>query len=239
MIAAGCAAPPDSTEQDAETEALVRQYLTDNPDFLLDNPELLERVREAARTRQEQREAEARRVTLDARAGVVIDPQLTPAVGPADASITIIEFSDYQCAPCKASYPEIAEVAAADPDLRFVHKQLPVYGSHSVMAARAATAAHQQGRFAAFHHALMTSTAPLTAGLVETVAAELGLDLAALRADMRDPQVVEYLAAVKDLAEELGINSTPTFIIGDQLVRGGLTVEVLTQLLAEQRVAGD
>ncbi len=232
---AACNDAVERPDHDPQTEELVRQYLTDNPGFLLDNPELLANVRVAGQARDEQRDAEARRAILDARADIVIDPELTPTIGSTGASVTIIEFSDYQCAPCKASYPEIAAVAASDGDLRLVHKQLPVYGSHSVLAARAATAAHRQGGFVGFHDALMTTMTPLTAELVYATADDLGLDVDALRRDMRDPRLIEYLAAVKELAEALDIDSTPTFIVGDHLVRGGLNAELLRELVQKQR----
>jgi protein-disulfide isomerase len=239
VFATACSESLQHPDRDPQTEELVRQYLTDNPGFLLDNPEFLAGVRAVAQAREERRQALARRALLDARASVVIDAELTPAIGPADASVTIIEFSDYQCVPCKASYPGLAAVAASDSDLRFVHKQLPVYGSHSVLAARAAVAAHRQGGFAAFHHELMTGTLPLTAELVYGMAGDLGLDVDVLRADMRDPVVIEYLSAVRRLAEQLDIDSTPTFIVGDRLVRGGLDAELLREILVEQRAALD
>ena len=225
-------------DHDPQTEELVRRYLTDNPEFLLDNPDLLTAFRAAARARNEQRDAEARRAILDAHADVLINPEMTPAIGSVAASVTIIEFSDYQCVPCKASYPEIATVAAADGDIQLIHKQLPVYGSHSVLAARAAVAAHWQGGFVAFHDALMTNTTPLTAEVVYAIAGDMGLDVDLLRGDMRDPRLIEYLAAVRQLAEVLDIDSTPTFIIGDHLVRGGLNAELFQELLREQRSTG-
>ncbi|HJO05137.1 MAG TPA: thioredoxin domain-containing protein [Acidobacteriota bacterium] len=237
VVCASCGAAPEHADGDPKTEGLVRRYLSDNPEFLLDNPEILEKVRQAGRERQERRATTARRALLEARARVVVDPELTPVTGAVDGSVTIVEFSDYQCVPCKASYPVLAAAAASDPELRFVHKQLPVYGSHSVLAARAATAAHRQGRFEMFHDALMTNTAPLSAERLYELAGAVGLDVDRLREDMRDSQLIAYLAAVKDLAEELGIDATPTFIVGDRLLRGGLSDDLLRASVAEARAS--
>jgi protein-disulfide isomerase len=171
---------------------------------------------------------------LEDRAELLSSP-LTPTTGDTGAALTLIEFYDYQCVPCKATYPEVEQVRATQADVRFVYGQLPIYGSHSIMAARAAVAAHRQGRFEAYHAALMTSNTPLDMNSIYATAADVGLDVDKLRADMRDPQVIGYLEEMRLLAEALGVTGTPGYIIGDAIQHGGTTAKDLEAEIGHQR----
>ncbi len=152
--------------------------------------------------------------------------------------MTIVEFYDYRCSPCIASHPELEQVRATEKDVRIVYGQLPIFGSHSVMAARAAIAAHLQGRFNAFHSALMTASASPGMDSIYTTAAEVGLDVEKLRADMRDPEVLQYLEEMRLLAEALDVTGTPAFIVGGAILRGGTTAHELGAEIGRQRAQG-
>ncbi len=115
-----------------------------------------------------------------------------------------------------------------------MYGQLPIYGSHSIMAARAAIAAHRQGLFNAFHAALMTTTARLDMDAIYATAAEVGLDVEKLRDDMRNPLVLQYLEEIRLLAEELGVTGTPAFIVGDTILRGAVTADELAGEISRQ-----
>ena len=103
------------------------------------------------------------------------------------------------------------------------------------MAARAAVAANRQGRFDGFHAALMTADARLDMDAIYATAAEVGLDVEKLRADMRDPQILQYLEEIRRLAEELGVTGTPAFVIGDEILFGGTTADALRAEIGRQR----
>ena len=105
----------------------------------------------------------------------------------------------------------------------------------STMAARAVIAAHRQGRFAAYHDALMTADSRLDMDSIYATAADVGLDVEQLRTDMRDPEVLQYLEEVRSLAESLGVSGTPAFMIGDAILFGGATADDLTAELGRQR----
>ena len=103
------------------------------------------------------------------------------------------------------------------------------------MAARAAVAAHRQGLFPEFHHALMTIDSELDMTLIFATAAEVGLNVETLQVDMRDPQVHQYLKEMRALAEVLDITGTPSFIIGGAKLSGGITAGDLKSELDRQR----
>ena len=212
----------------------MRQYLLEHPEFVLDDPEIGNAIGRARSQRERERAASERRAVLEARAGLLNSP-LTPYSGDAGSAVTLIEFTDYQCSPCKANYPELEQVRATEANVRIVHGQLPIYGAHSIMAARVAIAAHRQGLFDAYHAALMTANTPLNMDSLYATAANAGLDIEKLRADMRDPQVIEYLEEIRLLAESLGVTGTPAFIIGGAILRGGTTADELKVELNRQR----
>jgi protein-disulfide isomerase len=122
-----------------------------------------------------------------------------------------------------------------DRNIRFVYKEFPILGPESVIAARAALAAQQQGRYKVFHDALMASSARLTETAVFETAGRLGLDVGKLRTDMRAPAIEAAIDANYRLARLLGINGTPAFIIGTELVPGAVDLSTLEELVAKAR----
>ena len=220
------------------TPEQVRQYLLEHPELVLDDPEIGNAIGRARSSRERERAASQRRSVLEARADLLSSP-LTPHSGDAGSAVTLIEFYDYQCSPCKANYPELEQVRATEANVRVVYGQLPIYGSHSIMAARAAIAAHRQGLFDAYHAALMTANTPLTMDSLYTTATNVGLDVNRLRADMLDPQILQYLGEIRLLAESLGVTGTPAFIIGDAMLSGGTTADELKAELGRQRTWSD
>ena len=239
LIGAACGNSDSGlTSTEAMDRESVREYLLVHPEIVLDDPEISDAIRRARLSREQDRAAVARRTVLETHADLLTSP-LTPSSGDVGSTVMLIEFFDYQCLPCKASNPDLNQVRAATEDLRIVYGQLPIYGSHSIMAARAAIAAHRQGRFDAFHDALMNSNTRLDMDSIYATAAEVGLDLEKLRDDMRDPVVLEYLEEVRLLAEALGVTGTPAFIIGDAAPSGGMAADELSAEIARQRAQSD
>jgi protein-disulfide isomerase len=121
-----------------------------------------------------------------------------------------------------------------DRGLRVVFKELPVLGPDSVRAAQAALASRKQARYVPFHFALMSSDDLSLAG-IRAAARAVGLDPDRLEADMAAPEVIAAIEANYALANELGIEGTPAFVIGDQLIPGAVDKVRLEQLIARAR----
>ncbi len=239
LTAAACGeGDTGQTPTEEITHERVRQYLLEHPELVLDDPEIGNSISRARSKREQERAASQRKSVLEKRADLLSSP-LTPYSGDAGSVVTLIEFYDYQCSPCKANYPELEQVRATEANVRIVYGQLPIFGSHSIMAARAAIAAHRQGLFDAFHAALMTTSAHPDMDSIYATAAEVGLDVEKLLADMRDPQVLQYLEEIRLLAEALGVTGTPAFIIGDAILSGGATADELKAELGRQRAQSD
>jgi protein-disulfide isomerase len=119
--------------------------------------------------------------------------------------------------------------------VRIVYKELPILGPDSVVAARAALAAHRQGAYRAFHAALMARRGSFDDAAIAALATELGLDAARLRADMERPEIAAQIERNRALARELGIRGTPAFVIGTEIVPGAIDLATMRSLVAKAR----
>jgi protein-disulfide isomerase len=194
-------------------ERRVHAYLMSHPEVILDSVEALRRRSEAAKA-IEQRQAVA------ALQGRLADPGPLPVAGNPAGDVTVVEFFDYRCPYCRRVVPEVKALLAADGKVRFVFKEYPVLGPDSVVAARAAVASARQGKYLQMHDALMTHENGLNEAAVMEIARGLGLDLARLRADMAAPETTGLLQDTIALGRRAGVDGTPAFIIGREVVPG-------------------
>jgi protein-disulfide isomerase len=162
-----------------------------------------------------------------------------PVLGPEDAPITIIEFSDYECPFCKRWHDESFErlIETFPDEIRFVYRDFPLTNIHpnAVPAAEAANCAHEQGQFWDFHRKLF-STTTLNTQTYMAYAEELGLDMPAFEECFTSRRYQDEVMADLEWAVNLGISSTPTFFINGIAIVGAqpfdLFHEVITKELA-------
>jgi len=211
-----------------EFEQRVRDYLLEHPEVII---EAIERYQERKRG-AEQSEAQA---VLKARADEVFRDPDSPVGGNANGDATLVEFFDYNCAYCRRVDPLMKQLEAADAKLRIVYKEIPILGPNSVFAAKAALAAHRQGKYLAFHKSLMTVEGISDKDKVIEVATKIGLDLDRLRRDMEDPAIQKMIERNLALAQALHINGTPSFVAGDKIVRGAIELDALEALVRDTR----
>ena len=154
---------------------------------------------------------------------VLADPE-SPAVGPADARVTVVVFTDYQCPICRATDPALERLIGVDPKVRVIFKDWPLLGPASRLAARYALAAQRQGRYLDLHRALMAGRSPLTPEGVAATARAAGLDWPRLEADLaRDGAAIDaQLDRQAFQAWTLGLKGTPDYLVGTNLYEGGL-----------------
>jgi protein-disulfide isomerase len=148
------------------------------------------------------------------------DPD-TPVGGNPAGDVAIVEFFDYNCPYCRKVAGVLGELERTDANLRFVYKEFPILGPDSDFAARAALAAHRQGKYLEFHKALMTSRVVANQTTVLQIAETAGLDVERLQSDMDDPALASIVARNLALALALRIHSTPSFVIADRVYAGG------------------
>jgi protein-disulfide isomerase len=217
-----------SPEQRQAIEAIIHDYLMKNPEVLL---EALQAAEDQVKSETKDKVAKA----LRERRREIFDDPATPVGGNPKGDVSLVEFFDYRCPYCKQVQPALQALLGEDRQLRFVYKELPVLGRESVVAARAALAARFQGKYEAFHSALMASKGHLGEDAVYKLAASVGLDVERLKRDMGSSEIERSLKANLDLADALEIHGTPGFVVGDQIVPGAIDLPAMKQLIADAR----
>ena len=161
----------------------------------------------------------------------------SPSVGPADGDVTIIVFTDYLCAICRGADPSLDRVRAADPKVRVVYKDWPLFGERSRYASRVALAADRQGKYLAVHNALMRTRRSLDPAAVEAVAVAAGADWPRLQADLRahGKDVDAQLARHASEAWSIGLEGTPAYLVGPFLVPGAMSQGALRHAVSAAR----
>ena len=215
-------------EQRKAIEAIIHDYLMQNPEVLI------EALREAEAKANSDADIKAAQVLRDRRHEVFDDPA-TPVGGNPQGDVTVVEFFDYRCPYCKQVQPALQKLLDQDRKLRFVYKEFPVLGEQSDIAAHAALAARLQGRYEAFHDAMMAAKGQISEEVVYRVAGSVGLDIDRLKRDMTDPEIDRALSANRALAKALELRGTPGFIIGDHIVPGAIDLDALKTMVADAR----
>jgi protein-disulfide isomerase len=151
-----------------------------------------------------------------------IDAGASPSRGPEAAEITVVVFSDFQCPFCRKAEATVRELEAAYPGkVRYVWKNHPLpFHEHAHLAARAALAAAEQGKFWEYHDALFLHQDALDRASLERYADDVGLDLRRFRASLDDARVGAAVDADDAEAERLEVKGTPTFFVNGHRVIG-------------------
>jgi protein-disulfide isomerase len=218
--------PPAGSTDSAELQKTIRQYILDHPEVVLESVLRYQQKQQAT-------EQERKHETVALHGKELFQDPASPVAESAQAGeepVTIVEFFDYRCGYCRKVEDTIAGVAGK-PGVRIVYKELPILGPDSTLAAKAALAAEKQGAYQKFHHALLTSPTPVTPDSLDKIAADSGLDVVRLHKDIALPEIQAAIARNSELAEKLGIQATPTFVAGKEIVSGALTPEALQSLI--------
>lgn len=227
-------AESNQTSFDAtQTEAIgqiVRNYLLENPEVMVEVFAKLEEKQEA----EERLAAEA---AISANSSALFNDDYSYVYGNPDGDVTIVEFFDYKCPYCKRAVGDIMAAADEDGNVRLVFKEFPILSDESELAAKAAMAAMSQNKYMELHLALMASQGGLSEERIMRIAEDAGLDVDRLRQDMEDPGIDAAIERTQDLARTIGIEGTPAFVIGSQLVPGAVSKERLLEVVEQERTS--
>ena len=226
-VAASAAAEFTPAQRQA-IEGVVRDYLTQHPEVMID-------ALQAAKEKLESESRDKAAAALVERRQELLDDPNSPVAGNPSGDVTLVEFFDYRCPYCKQVEPALEALLAKDKQLRFVYKEFPVLGPSSVTAARAALASRQQGKYDTMHRALMALKGQIDDNAVFKLAGSVGLDVDRLKRDMAAPEVDRALKTNLQLAQALDIHGTPGFVIGDEIVPGAVSLDALKQLIDQAR----
>lgn len=179
------------------------------------------------------KQREAQNQPLSAEVQAKIASTSAPSFGPADAKVTVVEFSDFQCPFCTRAASVVHQIKEKYGDkVRFVFRQypLPMHGDAHV-AAQASLAAHQQGKFWEFHDLLFANQRALTRPSLEDYAKQLNLNVAQLKKALDDQALKAAVDADVKLGEEVNVNGTPTVFINGKRVANPTEFEPVAKLI--------
>jgi len=205
--------------------------------YLLANPQVLDEVVQARDTAARADRTSGINAVIARNPTALAPTAGEPTFGPVDARVTVTEFFDYRCPYCKMAAPEYLEIMQANPDVRFVFREWPVLDQGeditSQYAARAALAAHAQGKYLAVHQALMAQSALSIDGIDRILVAN-GVDLPKARAAMASADTSRLLAEVHTGAASMGLEGTPTFFINGKVTASNDPAD-LARLITEAK----
>lgn len=222
LALSGCA-----QADDAAFGAKVRAYLLEHPEVLreamvkLEQKDRLEALKTASKALEKHRDALER----DPR-DVVVNPT---------GKITVVEFFDYNCSYCKVVAPHVVELIQKNPDVRFVFKEFAFQTEQSVAAAHLALTPAARPNALAVYANLMAQK-PLNDAAVERAFTSAGVDYKAAVAQAKDPAIAKQLQDVRALADALGLEGTPGFVIGNRIIPGA-DIEAVQAAIVEARGA--
>ncbi|NBC36985.1 thioredoxin domain-containing protein [Novosphingobium sp. FSY-8] len=204
----------------AGADQAVRDYILSHPEIL---PEAVDKLRNA--------EAD--------KAIAAVRPEVEKAfpgavLGNPQGKQVLVEFMDFACGYCRKSEEDVARLIAANPQLKVVLRQLPILSPESTDAAKWALAAAEQGKYAAFHHAMYQAGRPDAAGIA-AAAKVAGLDITRAQATIARPDIQAEIERNLDLARKLGLNGTPSWIIGGAVLGGAVGHDELAKAIAAQK----
>ena len=210
----------NSAQKDA-INAMIREYILENPEIIPEAVEVLRSRQNASRLMESQ--------------DLLYEDGYSFVAGNKDGDVTLVEFYDYNCGYCKQVPGVLARLIEEDKNLKIIFKELPILAESSQFASVAAMASMKQGKFVTFHNAMMKNKRALTEDLILKIARDSGVDEDRLLADMADPEIEANIMKTKYLVQNIGISGTPGFVIGDQIIPGFIPYERLKGIIAKQR----
>ena len=225
--AAPAGAQSFSPDQRGEIERIIK-------DYLLKHPELLQEVMSELEKRQTAADAEKHRGAIKELSATIFNSSRQVTLGNLQGDVTVVEFFDYNCGYCKRAMTDMLDLLKVDGKVRFVLKEFPVLGEGSMQAAQVAVAVRMQDKTGGknsleFHQKLLASRGSIDKARAVAAAKEVGLDDARIEKDLASDEVKATLEESYKIAEALGLNGTPSYVVGSDVVIGAVGLKVLKE----------
>jgi protein-disulfide isomerase len=221
-----------SDGQRGEIETIIKNYL-------VAHPEVLEEAMAELNKRQAAAEAEKHEASVAENSETIFNSPRGVVLGNKDGDVTFVEFFDYNCGYCKRAMADMLDLMKSDPKLRVVLKEFPVLSQGSVEAAQVAVAVRMQDpggrKYLDFHQKLLGGRGPADKARALAAAKEAGLDVGRIEKDLAGPEVRATIEENFKLADAMGMNGTPSYVIGKQIVVGAIGLEGLREKIGVAR----
>lgn len=217
-----------TSEQVGDIKKIITDYLTQNPDVIM-------LAFQAGMAKKQQEEiAKMEKAVLDNRDKIFKNSHAPTAGNDKNPTQELAVFMDPYCGYCKKFHGELETILSSNKDLKIVFVDIPIMGDASNYAIKAMLAAKLQGKYDQMQQAVFSSDKHLTKKQILKIATSLGMDAKQLEADMKRKDIQAQIDQNAELAKSLGINGTPTLIIGkNTVIPGFLSAEEVTKKLKE------
>jgi protein-disulfide isomerase len=226
------AAQSFTPQQRGEIETIVK-------DYLIKHPEVLKEVASALEKQQAEADAAKGQKAIKEHATALFSSPRQVVLGNPKGDVTMVEFFDYNCGYCKRAMADMLDLLKNDPKLKIVLKEFPVLGEGSVEAAKVAAAATMQDKngkkYLDFHRKLLGTRGHITKTQAIAAAKAAGFDMARIERDAAGPEARKAIEESFKLAEALGLNGTPSYVIGSKVVIGAVGLEKLKENISQAR----
>jgi protein-disulfide isomerase len=167
---------------------------------------------------------------------VAIPVDGAPVMGPKDARVTLVEFSDFQCPYCAIAVVKLNAILKAYPnDVKLIFKQFPLdTHSQAALAAAAALAAHRQGKFWQLHDAMYADRTHLSRQNILAMAGTVGIDVKRFQQDWDSPAIKQAVSREEAEGEKIGVDATPTVFIDGQRYNGELALDAIRPIIEKE-----
>lgn len=232
------ALPAQAVDFDRMTEAEREAFRAEVRAYLLEHPEVIMEAVAVLEQREAAQKAETDMSLVRANAAAIFEDGHSWVGGNPDGDVTLVEFLDYRCGYCRRAFGEVNELVQSDGNIRFVIKEFPILGEASTRSSRFAIATHQVAgdeAYKAIHDALMTFKGEVNDTTLGRLAGPLGLDTEAILAHMDSPEVSAVIAANHQLARRLQITGTPSFVMGERMLRGYVPLDAMREMAEQVR----
>ena len=223
-----------SSQSSNFTPAQVEEIKKVVGEVLLQNPDLIMSSFQAGMEKQQKEAVVKMEQAVQDHKDKIFKDEKTPVAGNVKGTQSLVVFLDPGCGYCKKFHGELATLLNQNKDIKIIFKDIPIMGPNSITAIKALLAAKEQGKYDKLQKALFSSEKALTKKEIINLARSAGLDTKKLQADMKKKTIQEAIDQNLELAKVLGINGTPTLIIGEtKVVPGYMSAEDLSKALKE------
>ncbi|WP_413154636.1 DsbA family protein [Bartonella sp. cb54] len=214
---------------DHDIQKVVKDYLLTNPEIMIQMQFILQEKLEKL---EEQRTQKQSSVINSLKKEIFQSPH-DIVLGNPNGKIALVDFFDYNCKFCKSSYHHIESLIKEYPNLRVIVKDLPILGRDSTAAHTVAYAFRKQlpEKYPQFYKALLTNQGRANEATAIKIAISLGADERKLRNAIKDPTLLNSFKENIQIASALNITGTPSYIIGDKVLIGAVSKNILEELI--------
>jgi len=233
-----CGRYPAIAQTDSFSEGQVKSIEKIVKDYLINHPEIMLEIQEAYEKKAEAKRGEATRSRMPEFYGALsgMSGELARlSVGKGD--VTVVEFFDYNCGYCRQTLPELIKLIDSDKKIKVQFMEFPILAPGSTEASKIAIAAAKQGKYLEFHKAMFAAGRANKESALK-VAEQLGLDMEKVKADSATPETEALITKISEIGKRIFVDGTPTFIIGDKTNPGAADYDQLKQLVDETRKEG-